>query len=445
MLMKRTKPEVPKQSILVRLSYWTFIGLLAYMPLHIFVSTWVGSALGILELTRIAKDIVMFGGFLILLATSFRRSWFRKLAREKLLWLIVGYGVLTLLLALVRPTDLDAEILGVVYNTRFLIFFLYSIMLVQVFGVSRLRRHALIAVFASALVVLSFGIVQYTVLPNSALEHVGYRRSNGVLPAFYIDDKPDLERVMSTLRDPNSYGSYLIIIGSLATALLIVKPKMRRFGAGFVILSLLNLLFSFSRSAWIGFIVSVGVLISLEMKDKINPRLLKKILITGLVMLLLICGLMYSSRNTYFVKNVVFHADESTVLEDPNQLRVRFWKESLRDIASDPVGSGPGTAGLASIRNDTQGTELNENYYLQIASEVGVVGLSLFMGILGVIGLRLLKLYRQDWLVLALLGGFAGLLITNFLVHIWSNETVAYTWWGLSGIALTFNKSFVNR
>ncbi len=121
------------------------------------------------------------------------------------------------------------------------------------------------------------------------------------------------------------------------------------------------------------------------------------------------------------------------MLEDPNQLRIRFWQESLTAIFLQPEGTGPGTAGLASIRNDKQGTILNENYYFQIATEVGVAGLILFLGIIVAVAYGLYR-RRSYLLAVALLASFAGLAVTNFLVHIWSNEAVAYTWWGLASL-----------
>jgi len=137
---------------------------------------------------------------------------------------------------------------------------------------------------------------------------------------------------------------------------------------------------------------------------------------------------------TYLVQNVILHADKSTVLEDPNQLRVRFFKESVQDIVQNPLGHGPGTAGLVSVRNNRQGTILNENCYLQIGTEVGLIGLALFVAILIWVGIRLWR--AQNPVARALLASFVGLALTNFLVHIWSNEAVAYTWWGLAGIVL---------
>jgi O-antigen ligase len=161
----------------------------------------------------------------------------------------------------------------------------------------------------------------------------------------------------------------------------------------------------------------------------------KPILLVTLIGAVILLGGLFAARNTYLVQNLILHSDQNTVLEDPNQLRVRFWQESVLAITLEPEGSGPGTAGLASIKNDKQGTVLNENYYLQIGEEVGVVGLLLFLAILFIVAHRLY--WRRDSeIAVALLASFIGLAFTNFLVHIWSNEAVAYTWWGLAGILL---------
>ena len=188
------------------------------MPLHIFLSTWIGTSFGILEFTKVFKDIVLVIGFCLLLLASVQQSWFRQMLKEKIVWLIVAYCALNIVYAIVKKTDQDAEILGIVYGTRFYIFFLYGMLLAKLYDAKKLLKQSITVVMVVASIVLFFGVVQYILLPNDALTHVGYQRPTGVLPAFFIDDKPDLERVMSTLRDPNSFGSYVIIVGILAFA-----------------------------------------------------------------------------------------------------------------------------------------------------------------------------------------------------------------------------------
>lgn len=424
---------------LEKTSLFIFLGLLAYMPLHILLSTWIGSATGTLEAAKVAKDGVLVLGFLLTLGLSVSQAWFKPLLKDKLVWLIVAYAGLTLLMALIKPTDQDAEALGVVYNTRFLLFFLYGLLLARLFEARALRIISIKIVLISASIVATFGVIQYLFLPNDALIHIGYSRDNGVLPAFFIDNKPDLERIMSTLRDPNSLGSYLIIIGMLLIAAFqfVKKQSSRMLLGGILGLTVLSLWFTFSRSAIIGFILAAGTLLlasNTTFKLQLHKHT-KVIFAASFALVIVLAGGLFIAKDTYLVKNVVFHADERTTLEDPNQLRLRFFRESVEAIADNPEGTGPGTAGLASIRNNTQGTVLNENYYLQIASEVGVIGLLLFLAILIVVAKRLYQA-RHNLLALALLASFTGLAFTNLLVHIWSNEAVAYTWWGLAALAL---------
>jgi hypothetical protein len=437
---------------------YIFLGLLFYMPLHIFISTWVGSTFGILGFTKSLKDIVLFVGLLITIALWLRSTGVskkRKLAQDKLFIIMGCYSILTLLLAIVMPTDETSEILGVVYNLRFFAMFVYGALLLDIKGTAEdrglLQKRSVTAVLVSAGVVVSFGIIQYLILPNDFLSHFGYSVQNGVFPAFFIDNKPDLERIMSTIRDPNSLGSYLMIILSLCFAWYITKNKPKPYNKPnmwvniLLLMTMISLWFSFSRSAWIGAVLAVTIILKLQNGKSKNVSQNKKsyykrpiALFLSSIITIALVGTLMSVKDTYFVQNIVLHADESTTLEDPNELRIKFIKQSFVDIAENPEGLGPGRAGLASIKNKKQGTILNENYYLQIATETGVIGVILFILINFMVLKRLLTLYliKNNWVLLALFASGFGLFFTNLLVHIWSNEAVAYTWWGLSGIYL---------
>jgi putative inorganic carbon (hco3(-)) transporter len=427
-------------SLLQSASLYIFYGLLAYMPVHIFFSTWIGTSFGVLEIARVAKEGVVAVGATLALIAALRAGIVRKLLTDKLVWLIMAFTLLNIALALVRKTDQDAELLGLVYNVRFLILFVWAVLLAKLYGSREILRRAVQIVLAVGALTVLFGLIQYTVLPDTALAHVGYRRATGVLPAFFIDDKPDLERIMSTVRDPNSFGSYLLIILGL-TAVRALAMKEGRKKMAYMIFSALTLLaifWTFSRAAWIGAVVTLAVVaLFVAARQKIRLRVYK--VSVGFALALMVVGSLtglYVFKDSYLIKNVVIHADESTVMENPNELRIRFWRESVEDIAAEPLGSGPGTAGLASIRNKKR-TVLNENYYLQIAQEVGIIGIVLFLGILGIVAFRLWgRAGGQDLFAAALLAGLTGLLVTNFLAHIWANEAVAYTWWGLAGLTL---------
>jgi len=424
-------------------SLYIFYGLLAYVPLHIFLSTWLGTTFGMLEVAKVLKDVVLVIGFGLVVMASLSKPWFAQLFRSPLLWLIALYGLLTLALGITSSTDPRAETLGIVYNLRFFLFFIYALLLAKLYDPVSIRRKAIKIVLAIGILVSLFGVIQYTVLPDQALTHVGYSRENGVLPAFFIDDKLDLERAMSTIRDPNTLGSYLIIIiALLVAAVLAVRSKdLRRIAVGGLLLAGLALLFTFSRSSWIGALAALLVfgLIYIAHKYEVGKflRQHKLYVVLAAVAIAIFGAGLFVARDSYVVQNVIFHADESTELEDPNELRLRFWQESLDTAAENPLGHGPGTAGLASIQSDE--VVLNENYYLQILHEVGIIGLALFLTILVIVALKLYGYYRSERNIfaLALFAAFIGLSITNFLVHIWANEAVAYTFWGLAGLYVT--------
>ncbi len=416
-----------------QVALYIFYGLLAYMPVHIFVSTWLGSSLGILDVSKVAKDIFMVFGFLCL-AISLPLGSYKKLLANWTVRLIILYGLLTLLMAAIKPTELDAEVLGVVYNTRFLLFFLYAALLTTRYATDTLLKNSIKITLAVAVTVLIFGIIQYTSLPPDAMTNFGYSKENGVLPFFSIDNNESLERIMSTVRDPNTYGSYLVIVGSMAGAALIRARRLdsKKVLLGILTLLIMNLIMTFSRSAWLAAFFAVGILFLLtDLRQLVWRLTLKYKMVFGvLATLAVVVGVFFGGEA---VRNYVFHDSSQEAAPTANEMRNSYWERSVESIIQNPLGSGPGTSGPTSFRNDTQGYEIDENYYLQIAKEVGLTGLALFVGILLLIS-KALYLQRNNIYAVALLASLVGLSFANIFLHIWANETVAYLWWGLAGL-----------
>jgi putative inorganic carbon (HCO3(-)) transporter len=249
---------------------------------------------------------------------------------------------------------------------------------------------------------------------------------------------------MSTLRDPNSLGAYLLIIGSLLAATwlnLKKKAKPVLFGS-YAILLVLCLFFTFSRSGWLSAVITSILFVWLWLSKGKTKAVLQKInktyILVGFgVVAGLIIGLA-ASWNSYFVQNVIFHADEATILEDPNELRLRFLNESIQEVLDEPLGTGPGSVGVVSSKNNLSTGRLTENYYLQIAGEVGIIGLLLFVAIALLVLAKLYGTYKtlkpDSIIAAALIASFIGISFSGLLNHIWINETVAYVWWGLAGL-----------
>lgn len=423
-LQERIK-ELPRQGFYV---------LLAYMPFHIFLSQWLSTYTGGLSVWKGAKDAIIF----VLVTLAVILVWVEHKSNRVfnwLVWITVAYGVLHLLVWAVNPHIYkDTAILGSVYNIRLLWFLLIG-MSVRLLWSRIDENHVIRIILLISSVVCVLGVLQYF-LPKDLLTHFGYSLARGVKPAFFIDDKTNLPRIMSTLRDPNSLGAYLIVpITLLVYKLFTVRPQRRQLVGGLLIFHGWALLLTFSRSAWLGTVISVAVLAAYKWRAQLKPLLAKywPILIGSI---LLIGSLTLMFRHQYAVQNILVHGDQSTALKsqyDSNGYHWLYTKRGLEGIVHQPQGHGPGTAGLVSIQNPNGGF-LTENYYVQIGYEVGVLGLVLLL----LVHLRVYKelLRRLSPLSVALIGSFWGYMLCNMLLHTWSNEAVAAQWWLLAGLVV---------
>jgi hypothetical protein len=413
-------------------SHFGALGLLAYMPFHIFLSQWLSTFTGGLDTWKIAKDV-----FTALLVSVVVLTVLITRKYTKLYLGLIGFAIVYLLLHLIlwfttnQPTD--TGLLATVYNNRIIWYLLigYGLALL-VPRLANPRLYVRVLIIVSTIVCL-IGLLQW-ILPKDLMTHFGYSIERGVKPNFFIDDKPDLPRIMSTIRDPNSLGAFLILpITIIFDALLRFWRTKRMFFGGLLLLHGLILFLTFSRSAWLGAVLAVGTLLALRYGKQLRAYL-PKVWLPALALLIIVSGSIYLLRDQYIIQNVVFHSDESTSADDPNELRVKLFEESVQGVVEDPEGHGPGTAGLVSIRRPQTGL-LTENYYLQIGYEIGLLGLAMFIGFLAIVLLRLWR-NRPDNNAEALLASFIGLVFVNWLLHGWANEAVAVSWFMLAGTTL---------
>lgn len=413
--------------------YYLVIGFLVYMPFHIFLSQYLSLTTGGLEVWKVAKDMVLFAGLLLSVGLVFWRRAYEN--DQKYLWflgLAISYGLIHLLVWRLN-TEIDANnaILATAYNSRVLGYALLAWGAAMVYpGKIRIQEVTKLLLIVSSIVCL-LGIVQY-VLPKDILTHAGYSLERGVKPVFFIDDKPDLPRIMSTLRDPNSLGAYLILPMIILVLTWLRRPSARMMLSGLLILHGWALMLTFSRSAWLGALISVLVVVAWNYKHRLSKLLRSYWPVAALAIITLIFG-GFLLRDQYFVQNVIFHSDENTTLTDSNELHLDYAQKGIEGIINQPEGHGPGTAGLVSIRNKNTGI-LTENYFIQIGYEVGLVGLIVLLVAMGLI-LHCLWL-KKGSLPQALIASFVGITICSLLLLTWSNEAVAAQWWLLTGVVL---------
>ncbi len=411
--------------------------ILLGVPFHAFLTVWGSSIFGHYTALRLWKEVLLVVcviGLLFLFATD-RKIRTHTLSR-RLVWLILLYMLLNVvwgLLAL-NQHDVTAKALGygLIVNLRFLIFFLvtWSVAL----RMSRLRSHWQWMVYWPAMVVAAFGLLQIFVLPHDFLRHFGYGPST--IPAIEtINNNTHYIRIASTLRGANPLGAYLLIPISLLAVLLLGKGRTW-LQAGFLAELLLVLFFSFSRSAWVGAALSIGIILLLS----VHTRAAKRVTVVVVACLVLAgAGLTAAFHENTRFENFIFHTQRhSAVKATSDQGHLSALKTGLSDLWHQPLGHGPGTAGPASLYNTGHAPRIAENYFVQICQETGWLGFGMFLLINIGVG-YLLWLRRDDPLALSLFASLIGLTFINLLSHAWADDTLAYVWWGLAGVAMAPN------
>lgn len=427
------KTSALKYTVLSWVSIFTML-ILMLMPFHALLTVWGYSLIGHYTALRLWKEVLLalsVIGILYLLLTD-QKIRTHTLSR-RLVWLILLYMLLNVIWGLLalNQHDVTAKALGygLIVNLRFLVFFLVT--WAVALRMSRLRSHWQWMVYWPAMGVAAFGILQIFILPHDFLRHFGY--GPHTIPVLEtINNNPHYIRIASTLRGANPLGAYLLIPISLLVVLLLTKRRTW-LQAGFLAELLLVLFFSFSRSAWIGAVLSIAVILVLSIHTRPAKRVTLGVIAGVLV---LSAGLTVAFHRSARFENFIFHTQtHSAVSTTSNESHLTALKISAKDILHQPLGRGPGTAGPASIYNTGHLPRIAENYFVQVAQETGWLGLGLFLLINVGVG-YLLWLRRADPLALSLFASLIGLTFINLLSHAWADDTLAYVWWGLAGIAM---------
>jgi hypothetical protein len=196
---------------------------------------------------------------------------------------------------------------------------------------------------------------------------------------------------------------------------------------------LIDLYFSYSRGAWIGLALSLLTLAALGFKWDKRLQLWAGGIIC--VLIVLAAGLFVGLRNNTSFQDAIFHTStNSSIKVSSNQNHLSALKQGLSDAVHQPLGRGPGTAGPASVYNDHT-VRIPENYFVQIAEEIGWLGLVVFLLIYWLVA-RWLYAARKNPLALGLFAALVGITFINLVSLAWSDNTLSYLWWGLAGVVL---------
>ena len=412
--------------------------ILLGVPFQAFITIWLSSIFGHYTAWRLWDEVGLVLACLLTTTLLVRNQQLRRqLFRRHLTWLILAYIALLIgcgIAAIIRH-QVDGKALGygLIVDLRFLVFFI--VCLIAASTTTWLKRHWRELLFGPAIVVIIFGVLQHFVLSKDFLKHFGYG-PNTIQPYQTVNLNNHYIRISSTLRGPNPLGAYLLVILTGITVFIMkLKNNWRRLAwAVFGLGGLICLFYSYSRSAWIGCVVTIGlvVIIGLSLKSRKYAYIM-----AGLFGLIIVIGAVatIALRNNSRFEDVILHTNRnSTSPTTSDQAHESYLHSGLEEVIHQPLGYGTGTAGPASVYNNHP-ARLAENYFLQIGQEAGWLGVVLFLAINWCVGKQLWT-KRRDSLALLLLVTLIGITIVNMFSYAWTDDSLSYIWWGLAGIML---------
>lgn len=322
------------------------------------------------------------------------------------------------------------------YLTSFLFFFI----LLSAIKSRAFLKKLLIAISISTLIFLLFSLLQKYYLPTL-----------GNMPFW-----ANINQINSTFKDPNSFGACLTSFLSLLLGMFFFSPKRAKLFFLFLIIFALFLFpSSGSRSSFLALIISMGLFLLLSLlKLKVSRK--KKIAIASsflLVAALVIIPISLLSKGSNLTKRLSWSLEillksKKDTLNTLSLGKIDLWtiaSRMIRDYPLTGVGLGayivelPNYGKLMGLPHEA--TDSAENYFFQIGSELGIIGLLLVFWLFMEIIKQMRKSYiavssddRYKFILIGSLSGLASLFI-NYLFHSYIGSfEVKYTFWLLTAL-----------
>lgn len=306
-------------------------------------------------------------------------------------------------------------------------------MIVEVINNKKRLKSILLTIIASVVLIsIDAGVQYFTKIDFLRGNHFG---ETSFCASFY---------------SATGFAAWLIIMIPLLIGIIAVNifanKKLKIFLFILVIVQLLYLLKTYSRGAWLGFIIAAIVMVYFT-KNNISLRI--KILFLSLAVcllatyLFLLHSLSVTAKEDIQAKFKFSQPISQRIKSIPqinqgsNLVRVMLWKESLRITRDYPfVGCGLNTYSIVArnYKSFAEGGIYPHNSYLQMAAETGLLGLLAFLWLLFTFfktGMRHLK-QRRNTLALGLLSGILAFLVHAFFdTHFYSLQLVVLFWYML--------------
>lgn len=420
--------------LLLQIMIICLAAIIMLLPFHAFISTWGGSQIGPLLVWKSWKEILLV--LLVPLVIAYlciKPDAWRLLWRRWVNKLIILYFIMTGVFAVTSDASIEAAVAGTMMNLRFLAIFL----LAQLVAASDhpwivyVKKWIQPWLLTSSILVCILAVLQVSVLDKNFLTQFGYDKLHTIAPYALLDENAGALRAFSTLSGPNDLGAYLLLPLALAAALF-WKNRRDILALAMLVIGTVTLFLTGSRSAWIGAFCALAMLALLQVPRKQMMTWLK----VG-ALPLVAAGVLFLWLATIVpvLRLAIFHSSpgDAHLLEGSSQEHWNAVVAGLQNAFYHPFGQGVGIAGPASAYNTYAPPMIAENYFIQLAQEVGWYGLALFLAITVAL-VRQLWARRAEVLPCALLASFVGLSSIGLFLHVWADDPMAMVWWAVAGL-----------
>ena len=428
--------------------------LLFFLPYHAFIVTVMQCKYNLdTNILRFWKELVVIGLLLYVFFTTYKRhDWSLAKLYEKntLLGLITAFVISSAIYIFFPFFELKpAAVLGFRYD----VFFFFT-MLIGLFavGIQQDMRFLLRTVFIATFGILIIFLPWYVFGDISKMaSHFGY--SDQVSTYFanqclsFSQNVEGHHRFQATFGGPIRMSVYFTIVGTLFAGWMLTNTRfsLRKkyiISVIFGFLLLAGIFYSYSKTSMLGVVFSAALFIFLSYKYVYRHEIGKKFYL-GLTALVTTPILLV----TLFKAELFLHIGAMVN-------RLENLSKSVEMFFYNPIGYGLGIAGPASqignsiesagswqIATSTTTTVhrfLPENWFVQILLEQGIIGFSIFMALMILIGWRLivrLKQYR-DFMTVGITTAYFALCFMSLFTHGFEEAATSYMLFLFIGIIL---------
>ena len=415
---------------------WLLLIILGLIVVHAPISVFVGTRIPELAIgVKAWKELLMLAAAGLLLLQFPKEVW-RQFRTDKLLQVCTLFIVLHIIHAIFSVSGTLSIIAGLMIDLRYIAYFMLVMVFLRI--CPRYQVWFWRVAVGGAAMVLGFLLIQF-VLPVDFLKHLGYGHAT-IEPYLLVDLNPDYVRYNSTLRGPNPLGVYALIVASFATAWWLWRRdrtasiKKQCAAGGLLLVSLVAVWVSYSRSALMAMVLSIALVVAL----RYGRAVLRRGWVVLVAGVLVAAAGLYVIRDTAFFHTVIIHDSQTTGADiDSNTGHAESLADGTKRLLQQPFGAGVGSTGSAAQFGDTP--LIIENQYLMVAHEVGWLGLALFLAVCWLVLVELWR-RRQNWRAAAVWASGLGAAAVGMLLPVWVDDTVAIIWWGLAAVCIASKK-----